>query len=282
MSVVDTATQAARTIAEKPRRARRPGLVRSATAVAVLVGIVILWQIGTMAAGQRFFPTPLEIIENTPGVLFQTGAGNDAAPFFADVLPSLARMAAGFLGGTVAGVLLGAFLGWFGPARDYAAPITEFLRSVPATAVLPIFIMLLGIGSNMQILFISWGVMWFVLINTTAAVAEIHPTVLDMTKTFRIPKAKVLLRIVLPAASPKIFAGMRIGLTAAMILFVTSEFMGATNGIGYQLIVTQSRFQVLDMWSWMLVIAVAGFLANTILEAIEARVLRWHTASRRK
>lgn len=257
--------------------------IRAVTSVGVLVALLMLWQIATHFWDEKFFPTPLEIIDNLPSVLVPRNADSiTEAPLFVDVGGSLYRMAAGFALGMAAGILIGVLLGWFQTTREYVAPIVEFLRSIPATAVLPIFILLFGLGPGMQILFIAWGVSWFVLINTTTAVAEIHPTMMDFCRTFRLSTTKILFGVVLPSASPKIFAGMRIGLTAAMILIVTSEFMGATNGIGYQLIQDQRRFQVLDMWSWMLVIAIAGFLANTVLEAIEARVLRWHTASRKK
>lgn len=274
-------TEKARTASVKTMARRQSG-IRTLTGVGVLLALVIIWQFAAAAGGNRFFPTPLAIVENLPSVLFPANAAGLEAPFFTDVLTSLSRMVVGFALGTIAGVLLGALIGWFPVVRDYVYPIVEFLRSIPATAVLPIFIMLFGLGTEMQVLFIAWGVSWFVLINTATAVAEMHPTMLDFCRTFRLSRAKVLFGVVLPSASPKIFAGMRIGLTAAMILIVTSEFMGATNGIGFKLIQTQSRFQVLDMWSWMLVIAVAGFLANTILEVVESRVLRWHTNSKRK
>ncbi|MGP6169668.1 ABC transporter permease [Microbacterium sp. A204] len=281
-AIVDQAPAQAGSPVRRSRWKHAAASVRTLTGIGVLVALLFIWQIAASAAGNRFFPPPLTILANTPSVLFPRNVSTLEAPFFTDVLTSLGRMAAGFLLGTLAGVLLGALIGWFGTIRDYVTPIVEFLRSIPATAVLPIFIMLLGLGSEMQILFIAWGVSWFVLINTAAAVAEIHPTMLDFCRTFRLSRPKIFFGVVLPSASPKIFAGMRIGLTAAMILFVTSEFMGSTNGIGFMLIQTQSRFQVLDMWAWMVVIAVAGFLANSILEAVEARVLRWHSDSKRK
>lgn len=265
------------------KKAQSTKSVRLLSSVAVVVVLLVIWQIATVVLAQKFFPPPLKIIMNLPSVLLPKKAASLAdAPLFADMFASLYRMVAGFLLGSGAGILGGVLLGWFKPVREYVAPIVEFLRSIPATAVLPIFILILGLGQGMQILFIAWGVMWFVLINTTSAVAEIHPTLRDFCQTFRLSRRKVLFGVVLPSASPKIFAGMRIGLTAAMILIVTSEFMGATNGIGYQLIQEQRRFQILDMWSWMMVIAIAGFIANSVLEAIETRALRWHAASRRK
>lgn len=233
-----------------------------------------------MAWDNSFFPTPLDIIRNVPAVLVSpTATELTGHPLVSDALTSVARMLAGFLLGCVAGIAGGAVMGWFQQVRDHVFPVIEFLRSIPATAVLPIFILILGLGSDMQVIFIAYGVTWFVLINTAAGVMSIDPAMIEYCKAFKIGRRKLIFGVILPSASPKIFAGARIGLTAAMILFVTSEFMGAVNGIGYQLIQSQRYFQILDMWSWMVVIAVTGYAANTVLEIVEARVLRWHRAS---
>jgi len=266
-----------------PAAARRHGgpLVRILLSVGVLVVLVVLWQLATMTWKSPFFPEPLRIFANIPKVLTVDSAGGSTSPFFTDVLASIGRMLAGYVLGCAWGVAAGSVLGRWRAARDYTSPIVEFLRSVPATAVLPIFILLFGLGQGMQIAFIAWGVSWFVLINTASGVASIHKTLIDVGRAFRLSPAKQFFGLVLPSAAPKIFAGLRIGLTAAMILIVTSEFLGATNGIGFQLIQTQRRFQLVDMWSWMLVIAILGYLLNTVLELIEARALRWHAGSRR-
>lgn len=263
-----------------PRRHGGP-LLRVGLSIAVLVVLALLWQLATITWRSPFFPEPWKILLNMPKVLSVNTAGGTSIPFFSDVLGSLGRMLAGYALGCVWGVVAGSVLGRWRAARDYTNPIVEFLRSVPATAVLPIFILLFGLGQGMQIAFIAWGVSWFVLINTASGVASMHKTLLDVGRAFRLSPARQFFGLVLPSASPKIFAGLRIGLTAAMILIVTSEFLGATNGIGFQLIQTQRRFQLVDMWSWMVVLAVLGYLLNTVLELVEARVLRWHANSRR-
>lgn len=266
---------------ERTGRARRP-FARLSMSLAVLVALLLAWQGLTVVFDAKFFPPAFDVLANIPDVLRGSdGTALTQSPLFTDVFASILRMAAGFALGTIIGVSAGVVIGRWAPARDMVMPIIEFLRSIPATAVLPIFIMLLGLGPNMQILFIAWGVTWFVLINTASGVATVHPTLINACKVFQTGPVRMLFGIVLPSASPKIFAGMRIGLTAAMILIVTSEFMGATNGIGYLLIEGQRRFRLLDMWSWMVVIAVVGYLANTVLELVEGRVLRWYNAARR-
>src|SRR5690606_18035128 len=150
----------------------------------------------TMAAGETFFPTPLAIFANLPSVLVNEGGKMTDHPFVADIATSLWRMTAGFLLGTLAGVVGGVILGWFSRIRDLVFPIVEFLRSIPATAVLPIFILLLGIGSGMQVLFIAYGVGWFVLINTTSGVSTIDKSLVDFSRVFKLSRAKLIFGIV--------------------------------------------------------------------------------------
>jgi ABC-type nitrate/sulfonate/bicarbonate transport system permease component len=94
--------------------------------------------------------------------------------------------------------------------------------------------------------------------------------------------ARRLFTIILPAALPKIFAGVRIASTAALLLAIVSEFMLATNGIGFQLVQAQGRFQMLTMWSWMLVLAVMGLVINLLFDLLEMLLLSWHRLSRAK
>ncbi len=197
-----------------------------------------------------------------------------------DTWGTLSRLLVGFVLGSVFGILIGMAIGRSIVVRDLTNPIVEFLRSIPATATLPLFIILLGGDDAMRIAFIAYGVSWFVIINTAAGVSSVHITQIEMGQIFKVSRAGVLLRIVLPAALPKIFAGLRIGITAALLLAVVSEFILATNGIGYQLVIAQATFALRSMWSWMLLSAVLGLVLNLILELLEFILLRWDRESR--
>ena len=191
-------------------------------------------------------------------------------------------MVRGFAIGAVWGMLIGIVMGLSRGTRETVTPSVEFLRSIPATATLPLFIILLGGDDAMRVAFIAYGVSWFVVINTASGVGSIHKTMLDLGRVFRVSPARRLFSIILPAASPKIFAGLRIASTAALLLAIVSEFMLATNGIGFLLVQAQGRFQLLDMWSWMLALAVLGLIINSLLDLVEGRVLSWHKLSRAK
>ncbi|GGA64735.1 nitrate ABC transporter permease [Pseudoclavibacter endophyticus] len=264
---------------EAPGDRTRRTLASVGYVVVPLVVVVALWQVATMVFQSTFFPTPLAILQRLGTLLTSTGP---ASPVTSDLLPSVTRMLLGFALGSLWGVVVGVWLGLSRATREVVTPVVEFLRSIPATAVLPLFIVLFGGGDDMRVLFIAYGCSWFVLINTASGVASIHKTTLDMGQVFRVARWRQVLGIVLPASMPTIFAGLRIASTAALLLAIVSEFMVATNGIGYQLIQAQGRFLLLDMWVWMLVLAILGLLMNAALEGIEGRVLRWHRLSRER
>ena len=278
-----TQTQAVVTRIQKADR-RRPARIALLVLnyVGPLIALLLLWQWVTTTFENKFFPPPLTILQASQKLFF----GGEASTLFmtpaltVDTWGTLSRLLVGFVLGSVFGILIGMAIGRSIVVRDLTNPIVEFLRSIPATATLPLFIILLGGDDAMRIAFIAYGVSWFVIINTAAGVSSVHITQIEMGQIFKVSRAGVLLRIVLPAALPKIFAGLRIGITAALLLAVVSEFILATNGIGYQLVIAQATFALRSMWSWMLLSAVLGLVLNLILELLEFILLRWDRESR--
>jgi len=277
-------TTAMAAVALRPSTGRRirSALLSVLNVLGVLIVLVLLWQWATSTFPNVFFPTPLKIIQRAQVLFFGGGAETlFATPAITvDTAGTLSRVFVGFLLGALWGVVIGTAVGRSRAVRDTVNPVVEFLRSIPATATLPLFIILLSGEDSMRIVFIAYGVSWFVIINTASGVASVHATPIEMGRIFRISRLGLLLRIVLPAALPKIFAGLRIGFTAALLLAVVSEFLLATNGIGFRLVDSQTRFAVLDMWCWMLLLAVLGFLLNSILDLVEHRLLAWDRQAR--
>lgn len=268
--------------ARRPARTLRNLGVRFLYGFGAIIVIVAIWQFAASTWKSLFVPPPSRIWDNSLDLFF---SGPPESLFLTtaitvDVAASVGRLALGFVLGSAVGVLFGVAIGRVVALRELTDPIVEFLRSIPATATLPLFIILLGGDDGMRVAFIAYAVMWFVLINTASGVSSIHSTVIDMGRTFRIPPWKVLFRMTIPAALPSIFAGLRIGSTVSLLAAVVSELMLATNGIGYRLIIAQGQFRMADLWSWIILLALLGFLLNTIMELIERRVLAWDRLAR--
>jgi ABC-type nitrate/sulfonate/bicarbonate transport system permease component len=190
--------------------------------------------------------------------------------------PSLTVLAAGFGLAVVAGVALGAILGLSRVTERATRPLLELVRAVPGVALLPVFIALVGIGTDMKILLVASGAVWPVLLNTTDGVRSTEPLLIDMAVSYGMGRWRRLRSIVLPAAAPQIFAGARTALAISVIIMVVSETVGSQGGIGYFLLAAQRSFQITDMWGTIIALGVLGYLLNVLFRLTEAIVLRWH------
>ena len=197
-----------------------------------------------------------------------------------DVFPSLENLALGFLVSCLVGIGLGVLLGLLPIVADAVAPVLEFLRAVPGVALLPAAILLLGIGAETRISLIVFGTMWPILLNTIDGVRAIDPMVRDVAESYQIRGLGWLRRIVLPAASPQIVAGMRTALSVGITVMVFSELSGTTNGIGFQILSAQRSFAVPQMWAGMILLGIIGYLLNIAFRGFEHVVLRWHRGMR--
>ena len=129
------------------------------------------------------------------------------------------------------------------------------MRAVPPPVILPVFLILLGIGDGMKVAFIAFGVVWPILLNTVKGVRSVEPMQLETATAFRLTGVRRLGILILPAASPDIFAGLRISLSLALVLMVISEMIAAGSGIGFRILNSQATFNIAGMWAAIGVLA---------------------------
>lgn len=235
----------------------------------VFLAAVAIWQIAAGLAASVYFPTPWQIAHHGWHLWF-TGD-----TLYADILPSLARVLGGWAIAVVLGVAVGTALGRTRTGMQYVGALFAFFRAMPSPALLPVFIVLAGLDNDMKLALIVFGCVWPVLLNTVDGVRSVDPVKTDTARSYRIPRVQWVTMVVLPAALPKIFAGLRLSLAIAVILMVVSEMVGDTTGIGYRLRFAQTQFAFLDMWAWITLLGIIGYGLNTALLAVERRVLRW-------
>ncbi|HEX2131292.1 MAG TPA: ABC transporter permease [Actinophytocola sp.] len=244
---------------------------------AVFVIFVVAWQLVTAAAEDVYFPTPWQIVQRGWEMWFTDGNGAFAIAdsVTEDILPSLARAVGGWVISVVLGVALGTALGRSRTAMQYVGPLFAFFRALPSPALLPVFIVLFGIDTEMKLALIVFACVWPVLMNTVDGVRSVDAVKTDTARSFRTPRTQWVTMVVLPAALPKIFAGLRLSLAIAVILMVVSEMVGVSSGIGYQLRAAQRQFDLTDMWAWIVLLGIIGYVLNLALLAVERRALRW-------
>jgi ABC-type nitrate/sulfonate/bicarbonate transport system permease component len=239
--------------------------------VAVVVGVLVAWKIGTEWKDSLFFPTPDKVLDE----VWNGWIRNWSDSWNDNLFPSLKRLLAGFLLAAVVSISLGVAIGRSRALGDYVEPVIHFIRSIPPPALLPLFFVLLGIGDSMKIGLIAVGVFPPILLNTIDGVRSIDPLYLDTAEAYRITRIRRLTHVILPSAAPKIFAGLRISMSIAVILMVISELFAATNGVGFRIVQAQRQFKMVDLWAGLVVLGAMGAFLNGMLTLIERRVLRW-------
>lgn len=243
----------------------------------VFVIAVVVWQLLTASAENVYFPTPWQIVHNGWHLWFvdEDGGFGLTTAVTEDILPSLARVLGGWVLAALIGVVLGTALGRSRTGMQYVGPLFAFFRSLPSPALLPVFIVLIGLNDDMKIALIIFGCVWPVLLNAIDGARSVDGVKTDTARAFRTSRAQWVAMVVLPAALPKIFAGLRLSLAIAVILMVVSEMVGDTSGIGANLVYAQSQFDFLTMWSWIMLLGIIGYGLNLALLAVERRALRW-------
>lgn len=262
---------------------RRKKLVAFAQRWLVFVIFVLVWQWAATVVDQVVFPTPLAIAQQAQKLWFDGPARH---LFLGDgvnqeVLPSIRRLAEGWAIASAAGIVIGIALGLVPALADYASAVLAFMRAVPPVMLVPVFLILFHIGDPMQLATIIFGSIWPVLLNAMDGARSVDPVKIDTARAYRVGRLRWITSVVLPAASPKIFAGLRINLAIAMILMVVSEFVGSPDGVGYVITTAENTFDYRTMWAGIALVALLGFLLNRVLVAVEDRALAWHHSSHR-
>jgi ABC-type nitrate/sulfonate/bicarbonate transport system permease component len=243
-------------------------------ALVLPAAMLVAFGLWSARAGSFFFPPLTQILRVFAATWVFARVGGD-------VVPSLLRLLAGYGLAVVAGVALGTALGLSRIARTAFDPVIEFLRALPAPAVIPFALLAFGTGDGAKVFIIVLGTIWPILLNTVDGVRGVEEQQLDMARSYQVPAAARLRHIVLPAAMPRIFAGMRTSLSIGIVLMVVSEMVASRNGIGYFTLQSQRSFAIPEMWSGILLLGLLGFTLNWAFLRLERRALFWHRGARR-
>lgn len=188
---------------------------------------------------------------------------------------TLAHMATGWLVASLVGVMLGALIGSSARARAWIGPTLEFLRPLPASAVIPVAIAIFGLTPQMAIGVIAFGSLWPMLLATVQGFAQVEPRLHEVARALHISRLGFIWKIALPSALPDILAGLRLGLSVALILSVVCEMIAGLDGLGAWELVAARAYRSPDIFAGVLLLGAVGLIANAALSAVEARALRW-------
>lgn len=248
------------------------GLRAAAAGAGLALGLpallLTLWWVASAGSTSIFLPPLREIAAAFDDVWL-----SDA--FRRDVVPSLWRLGAGYATAVVVGVAAGYVVGRWAAVRALTSPVLAYFRVLPAPVMIPVLLVAVGIGDATKLVVIALGALWPVLLNTADGVRSVDDVQLETAAAYRLP-AWTRHRLVLRAASPRVFAGARQALGISIILMVVSEMLMSTDGLGFRVTQFQRSFAIPEMWSGVLLVGALGFALAKLFELAERRALRWH------
>jgi ABC-type nitrate/sulfonate/bicarbonate transport system permease component len=191
------------------------------------------------------------------------------------VLVTLGRFLQGYLIAAFIAVTLGVVLGYFRFVHSLMEMVIEFLRPMPSVAIIPVAILLLGIGDAMIVAVTVYASTWPVLVSTIDGVRHIERMLIDTGRTFGLNRRQILWRVILPAASPYIVTGLRVSLSIALILVTTAEMIAGSKGLGFFILDQERALNSAAMYAGIIVIAFLGYALNRLFLALERRAMTW-------
>jgi NitT/TauT family transport system permease protein len=240
----------------------------------LLFALVAVWEaVPRLGLTDPAFLPPFSEVMSAGWQLAQTGELYD------DVGASLLRAVSGFLISVALIVPLGLAIGWYGRLGDLLNQMIEVCRNTAPLALLPVFILLLGIGEFSKITMVIYSCAWPLLLNTIAGVKQVDPLLVKSARTMGATPGQLFRKVILPAALPTIFVGIRLASASAMLVLVASEMVGAKAGLGYLIIYSQYSFLIPQMYFGILAITAIGLSFNALLEALEQYLMRWKGAA---
>jgi len=253
-----------RTRADRHPRATLRTLLLNLAAVAIGLGI---WQ-ALAAAGVQSLPGPWPVARQFWHLLADGTLEGDA-------LASLRRVLIGFALGSALAVPVGFLMGWYPIVRGLLEPYVQFFRTVPPLALIPLAVVLLGIGETPKIVVIFLAAFLSCVVAVQQGVAAVDRTLLDAARVLGAGDWLIFRRVVVPAASPFIFVGMRVGLGSSWGTLVASELIAAQQGLGYRMQAAETYYDLPTIFVGIIAIGVLGLVMDRLLLLAERRVTRW-------
>lgn len=243
----------------------------------LFVCVLVVWELVTLVVRSPFFPPPTDIVP-TGFKLWFTGPASQlflTDAVYTHIFPSLGRLLVGWLGASLVGIVAGIALGRSKHGLEYFGPLFAFLRSIPPVFLLPFFIVIFGIESSEKIALIAFGTLWPMLLNTVDGARSVDQIKEDTARSFGVPRVQWIMMVVLPAALPRIFAGLRVSLSLSLVLMIISELQASATGMGVALVDFQRSYEYPSMWALIVLLGVLGYSFNSLLLFAERRVLAW-------
>ena len=247
-------------------------LIRIAVPVVLLLG----WWADTTFRPAGLIPSPQDVGTALWDLAF--GGINDDAfsqMLLTDLIASASRVYGAFLLAAALALPLGMLIGRLEFVKQLLEPTLQILRPVPVTAWLPLSMIMFGIGPSSAFFLVALGAFYPILVNTIFAVRSVEPRLFEAAQMLGVSQARLFPKVVLPAALPGIFTGLRLGLGFAWVVIVVGEMTGVQTGLGAMIMDARQLSRTEIVIAGMAVIGVIGYLSDQAVVAIGRRLLAW-------
>ncbi|AEF83647.1 taurine transport system permease protein TauC [Treponema primitia ZAS-2] len=192
---------------------------------------------------------------------------------------SLFRSIAGFSIAIGIGIPLGLVIGWYKTMSDLLTLPIEVFRNTSALAMLPVFMLFMGIGEASKFTIVAFACLWPIILNTISGIKNVDPLLIMLARSMGLTNAVMFRKIIIPAAIPSIFTGLRISSAAAVLVIIAAEMVGAKSGLGYLITNAQYSFMIPRMYVGILTTMILGVSINYLILGIENKFTSWKPKS---
>jgi NitT/TauT family transport system permease protein len=240
--------------------------------------VLVLWYLASTHAwlDPRFVPSPVTVLQSMQEWMFgQSGSTPYSGTWLQHTLNSSYRVFGGFIIAAIVGVTLGCLIGWFRLVSDLIDPIIQMMRPIPITSWVPFAVIFFGIRDASAFFLIALGAFFPIVVNTAAGVAGTPKLLIRAARMLGIRRYMILPRVVIPAAMPFIFTGLRLGIGLAWVLVIVAEMLAVKSGLGFVMWDSYYFLRMDIIIGAMLSVGALGFLSDLAIRLIGRWVLRW-------
>lgn len=231
------------------------------------VAVILGWQLASVSVLEiEFLPSPVEIVLSFGDLVAR---GEFLQPIVHTLFITLAASAIAI----AIGIVLGSGIALIPFVRTYTLGTVDVLRSLPVVALMPIALLIWGPTGETELYVAIFAATWPITINTIGGVSQIHPRLLEVAKSFRMNGVDTFRKIVFPAALPSILVGARLAVIHALVVVIVGEMIMNPQGIGGRIFFAQLALQPAQMWVWIVVSGIIGYLLNAGMIAAVQRGL---------
>ncbi len=249
---------------------KRLRVIDIAAGIAGLAILFLLWRVVTALEliSRVFLPSPAATL-----AALEWGLVN--GDLLGQTLATVNRMIQGWLLASFVAIAVGSLIGVSSLARAYIQPTLEFLRPLPASAIIPVAISIFGLNASMVLGVVVFGAVWPTLLGPIHGFAHVEPRLVEVSRLMQMSRWEFIYKIGLPHAVPDILAGMRLSLTVALIRAVVGELLTAQQGLGTAVLHAARSYRAADLYAGILLLGLIGLVSNYGLALADRRILAW-------